>query len=273
MTKFVTRKLLSLGLVVAIAAVLLIGVTGCGSLLTLSSRMDDGLVPFDYFQGEKTKDERLVSFSPVLRPEQEQAYLYLYIITNPADIEKAQARFDNQDLSTPTEYSKVLKEYSPISIRSSNSKLLGTSIVEGNGIAIFHLPAANNKIFYAFFAFEKDASQSASYKMKNWHGVLSLSSLPENVFFEFSNVEDSLKINTVRDPKEITKRFNETKGMYGWYMTSGTTRASGEESKQLGFIELGFRERYRYALLTREQYDNIEPAYVEAVKPIEQKGK
>jgi hypothetical protein len=270
MTKFVTRKLLSLGLAVAIAAVLLIGVTGCGSLVSVNYLMYDGLVPFDYFQGEKTKDERLVSISPVLFPEQQESYIY--IITNPADIEKAQASFDNQDISTPAEINKALKECSPILIRSSNLTMLGTSTVIGNGIAIFHLPAAN-KIFYVFLAFEKDSSRSASEKTKIWHDVLSLSSLPENVRLEFSNVGESLKINTVRDSKEITKRFNDTKGMYGWYLTSGTTRASGEEAKQLGFIELGFSERYKYARLTREQYAIFESAYSETVKPIEQKGK
>jgi hypothetical protein len=171
------------------------------------------------------------------------------------------------------EINKALKEYSPILIRSSNLKLVGTSKVEGNGIAIFHVPAANDKVFYAFTVFEKNDKLSASYQTKVWHDVLPLSSLPDNIFLEFSNEGEKLNINTVKDSKEITKRFNETKGTYGWYLTSGTTRASGEEAKQLGFIEMGFSERYKYARLTREQFVNIEQAYVEAIKPIEEKGK
>jgi hypothetical protein len=231
---------------------------GCGSIggyvVSTTFLMSGGHLPFEYFQEEKAETERMVYLSPVILPDQQQSYLY--IITNPEDVEKAQAKLNGQENTSMSMVNKALEEFSPIFIRSSNSKvILGPQGVEGNGMAIFHLPADAEKLFYAYLSFGKDAKLSPSYPLKVWHDVLPLSSLPENVFMGFSDGENGLDIITVTDSAEIKKIYNGTTGNYATYLTSGSQTASSEEAKQLGFATARLAERIKYASLTREEFE------------------
>jgi hypothetical protein len=248
---------------------------GCGTvggIVVSHTFLMDGALPIEYFQEEKAENERLVYLSPVLLPDQSDSYLY--IITNPEDVEKAQAKLNSQEVTSFAAANKALSEFSPIFIKSSSSKvILGSHGIVGNGMAIFHLPADTESLFYAYLRFGKNAELSLPKLLMYTHDVLPLSSLPENVFMGFSDGEKGFEINTVTDPAEIEKIYYGTRGNYATYLTSGSQTASSEDAQQLGFSTARLHERIEYARLTREEFEKIELAYAETVRYIEEKGK
>jgi hypothetical protein len=136
---------------------------GCASV-NITQRMD-GVIPFEFFQNVKDEHERIVCFAPVLAQNHSQSYLF--IITNPEDIQEAQDALGNLDSASMRDIVSALKDFSPVMVQSSIQEMLGSAynrnsrqmgpsekIRLGDGIAVFSIPASVDKFFYIYIRYK-----------------------------------------------------------------------------------------------------------------------
>jgi hypothetical protein len=209
----------------AILGFLVLFFSGCASTMYLM----DGIVPFEYFQNFKNKDERLVYFAPVLTAPN-QWCSYLYIITNPEDIYLAEDKFANHDILPIKQTQKLLKEFCPIRIESSSKY--------SNGIAIFSLPKYVDKFFYVYIGYRNDIKYTSDYSTEVFSGIMPLPTGSNDIYIGISEVSGQKKdigIYASANPTEIKAIYNNTTGIYGIH--------EAKNKKQTGFIEVGFKER------------------------------
>lgn len=187
-------------------------------------------VPFEYFQGLKKENERFVLFAPKLASYQYDSYLY--IITNPEDIDNA---YDTDVGKNTHNYSvndinKSLNDLSPVVIRST------TQSPYGNGMAIFTIPEDVEGFFYAYFIHENfDEKYPDNIKTVIGIGYELIPHDSDYIFSGFSESNDDDLYSATTSYTELKSIYEKTNGSYGYYLS--------KNKKQIGFNEVNLNRR------------------------------
>jgi hypothetical protein len=208
-----------------VIALVAMGLAGCASYAVWYK--NDGLVPFEYFQGVKNEGERLVLISPVLAPDHRQSGLY--IITNPEDIIKALDTLGDPVVLPPGDLYEALKAFSPVVIQSNNPE---------NGIAGFSVPPFVDQFFYAYMIITQDYNWGSNDPTEVWIGTMSLPPGSQDVYIAFSEEKGDAVVSANMNPAVLKSAYAEATGLYG--------HLEGKKD-QAGFITIGFKERVALA--------------------------
>lgn len=197
------------------ALAVLLGCTSLGGVRYGNS----GNIPFDYCQTVKNEDERIACFSPALSSNQMSAFLF--VITDPEDISRAQDKLGNPGDASYMYIEKALAEFSPVIIDSHNRKY------NGNGLAIFYLPPDVDKFFYVYMGYEPGITFYHTTKVLC--DVMELPPGSKDIFIEFTEQDDELVCNVLTNPADIEEAFEKTTGLWAKY-------PNGSKKTQIGFV-------------------------------------
>jgi len=201
----------------------------------------DGLVPFTHFQTVKNAGERLVFISPVLAPNHRQSGLY--IITNPEDIYRALDTIGDPGVIRPRDIDSVLKAFSPVMIMSSRDiptvdRVNNFNISNQDGIACFSLPPFIDQFFYTYMIIKQDYRWGSNDPAEVRIGIMQLPPGSQDVYIAFSEKEGEMVVSANINPDTVENAYDNTTGLYGHLLG---------KKDQVGFIEIGFRERFSIA--------------------------
>jgi hypothetical protein len=199
---------------------------GCASI----NHTMDGVLPYEYFQSLKKSNERLVFFAPVLAKNHSEAFLYL--ITNPEDIQKAHDIVNNTTNASVNELNKLLNNFSPVVIRST------TQAQYGNGIAIFNIPENINNFFFVYLKFRINENFSFNSKTDILSGIIPFPTESEYIFIGFTENDNEMDAFAIIGQSELRSIYNDTNGLYGIYLS--------KKLKQIGFNEVTTGIRFRF---------------------------
>jgi len=207
---------------------------GCASAVWYRQ---DGLVPYSYFQTVKNAEERLVFISPVLAPNHRQSGLY--IITNPEDIYMALDTIGDPGVLRPKDLDSAIKAFSPVMIMSSRdistvNYISDYDISNQDGIACFSLPQFVDQFFYAYMIIKQDYRWGSNDPAEVWTGIISLPPGSQDVYIAFSEREGDMVVSANTNFDVVKNIYDNTTGLYGHWQG---------KKNQVGFIEIGFRER------------------------------
>jgi hypothetical protein len=240
------RKLFNMAGALAALLVMGAGLSGCASV-NITQRMD-GVIPFEFFQNVKDEHERLVCFAPVLAPNHSESYLF--IITNPEDIQEAQDAFGNPDAASFRDIEKALKDFSPVMIKSNIQEMLGSAynrnsrqmgprekIRLGDGIAVFSIPASVENFFYVYIRYKTDVRITANAETEVLSGIMPFPPDSQDAFIGFTEDTDGMNSFAVTGSAKIQAIYDGTTGLYGYYLSP--------KQKQEGFIEIKSNDRWQ----------------------------
>ncbi|GHV88815.1 hypothetical protein AGMMS50267_11750 [Spirochaetia bacterium] len=219
-------------LAIALVAMVL---SGCGTIIWRSN-----LIPFEHFQEVKNEGERLVFISPVLASN--RRYSFLYIITNPEDIQKALDTLGDPGVIRPGDLKKAIKAFSPVMITSTHINRRGsitTHITHDmsdpieNGIAGFSVPPFVDQFFYAYMSIKEDHKWGSNDPTEVWIGTIPLPPGSQDVYIALSEAEGDMVLSANTNPEAIKNIVDDAIGYYGQLLA---------KKDQVGFIPIGYNE-------------------------------
>jgi len=209
------------------------------SFLSCVSLKDVKEVDFNYFEKYRKEGERLVYISPDVDFRFSSntisnffKYHFLWIITNPDDIEKARSTVRDMYYNEGFIVSNInssLQEYDPVYLTN----------VWGKGVAVFSLPRNMNEIYlcYSVHSSEYDSTYTIRW-IYSINDEVNDFLLRPTFYVEEKDGQKQVKFIeiTTWDKNEIKKSFDSLNGKYGYYF-SGKKKKQG----QFGFIDINAR--------------------------------
>jgi len=226
---------------------------GCASY-TIWYRQD-GVVPFNYYQAVKNSGERLVFISPVLASNHRQCGLY--IITNQEDIQKALDTIGDPGVIRPNDLNNAIKPFSPVIIMSSRDiptvdRVNNHNISNQDGIAGFSLPPSVDQFFYVYITIKQNYKWGSNDPTEIRVGTMQLPPGSEDIYIAFSEKEGKMVVSADTNLATVKNAYDKTTGFYGQLLG---------KKEQVGFIEIGFKERFEIVRINPPP-QNIAPPVV-----------